>query len=125
MRINIGEWMAKRALLTPTREGYVDSDLGLRLTFAEMNARCNRVANAFLAAGITPGERIALLLMNCAEFLETFFALAKIGAVTVPLNWRLVPDELEFILSDSGSTCLLYTSPSPRDGLLSRMPSSA
>ena len=108
MRNNIGEWMTKRALLTPAREAYVDSDLGLRLTFAEMNARCNRVSNAFLAAGIAPGERVALLLMNCAEFLETFFALAKIGAVTVPLNWRLVPDELEFILSDSGSTRLIF-----------------
>ena len=108
MRNNIGGWMAKRALLTPEREAYVDSDAGLRLTFDDMNAHCNRLANAFLAAGITPGERVALLLMNCAEFLETFFALAKIGAVTVPLNWRLVPDELEFILSDSGSTRLIF-----------------
>ena len=108
MRQNIGEWMTKRALLSPARQAYVDSDLGLRLTFAEMNARCNRVANAFLAAGIVPGERVALLVMNCAEFLETFFALAKIGAVAVPLNWRLVPDELEFILADSGSSRLVF-----------------
>ncbi len=109
MRQNIGEWMTKRALLTPAREAYVDSDLGLRLTFAEMNARCNRVANAFLAAGVVPGDRVALLLMNCAEFLETFFALAKIGAVAVPLNWRLVPDELEFILADSGCNWLIFS----------------
>ena len=109
MQKNIGEWMTKRALLTPAREAYVDSDLGLRLTFAEMNARCNRVAHAFLAAGVVPGDRVALLLMNCAEFLETFFALAKIGAVAVPLNWRLVPDELEFILADSGATWLIFS----------------
>ena len=109
MRSNIGAWMTRRAHLTPAREAFVDGDLGLRLTFAEMNSRCNRTANAFLTAGVVPGERVALLLMNCAEFLESFFALAKLGAVAVPLNWRLVPDELEFILSDSGSTRLIFS----------------
>nr|MCU0967099.1 AMP-binding protein [Burkholderiaceae bacterium] len=46
--------------------------------------------------------------MNGAEFIESFFAVAKIGAVNVPLNWRLVVDELEFILKDAGATVLLY-----------------
>ena len=54
------------------------------------------------------GERIGLLMMNSAEFMEAYFALAKVGAVVVPLNWRLVPDELEFILKDSGTTRLIY-----------------
>ena len=82
---NIGWWLAKRAFLTPMREGYVGDD-GSRLTFAELNARCNQVANAFAAAGVGKGERVGLLLMNGAEFLEAYFALAKIGAVVVPLN---------------------------------------
>ena len=46
--------------------------------------------------------------MNGVEFVESFFALAKLGAVVVPLNWRLVPDELAFILQDSGATVLVY-----------------
>ena len=46
--------------------------------------------------------------MNGIEILETFFASGKIGAVCVPLNWRLVPDELEFILNDSGTSTLVY-----------------
>ena len=46
--------------------------------------------------------------MNSIEFMESYFALAKIGAVVVPLNWRLVPDELEFILKDSGATRLIF-----------------
>ena len=104
---NIGWWLAKRAFLTPMREGYVGDD-GSRLTFAELNARCNQVANAFAAAGVGKGERVGLLLMNGAEFLEAYFALAKIGAVVVPLNWRLVADELEFILKDSGTTRLVF-----------------
>ena len=107
MENNIGWWLAKRAFLTPDREAYVGDD-GERLTFAELNARCNRVANAFAAAGAGKGERVGLLLMNGAEFLEAYFALAKIGAVVVPLNWRLVADELEFILKDSGATRLVF-----------------
>jgi len=46
--------------------------------------------------------------MNSVEFVESFFALAKLGAVVVPLNWRLVPDELSFILKDSGTGILVY-----------------
>ena len=108
MQRNIGLWLTKRALMNPQREAYVDGDLDVRLTFAELNARCNRIANAFRAAGVEKGERVALLLMNSAEFTEAYFALGKIGAVVVPLNWRLVPDELAFILKDSGSKRLIF-----------------
>ena len=108
MENNIGWWLTKRAFLTPDQEAYVDGHGGERLTFAELNARANRTANAFVEAGIEKGERVALLLMNSPEFVEAFFALGKIGAVVVPLNWRLVPDELEFILKDSGATRLIF-----------------
>lgn len=46
-------------------------------------------------------------MMNCHEFVASFFATTKIGAVIVPLNWCLVPDELEFIVKDSGSIALI------------------
>ena len=108
MENNIGWWLTKRAFLTPDQEAYVDGHGGERLTFAELNARANRTANAFAETGIEKGERVALLLMNSPEFVEAFFALGKIGAVVVPLNWRLVPDELEFILKDSGATRLIF-----------------
>lgn len=108
MRNNLGGILSKRALLNPDREAYVDGSSDLRLTFAELNARSSRVANAMLASGIEKGDRVALLLMNGAEFMEAYFGLAKIGAVIVPLNWRLVPDELEFILKDSGTKRLIF-----------------
>ncbi len=108
MHNNLGLLLAKRAFLNPDREAYVDSHSDLRLTFAELNARCNRLANALRASGVRPGERVGLLLMNSAEFIEAFFALAKIGAVVVPLNWRLMADELEFILADSGTRWLIF-----------------
>lgn len=108
MDLNLGLFLTRRAFLSPDREAYVDSHSGLRLTYQELNSRSNQVANGFLAAGISKGERVGLLLMNSAEFMEAYFALAKIGAVVVPLNWRLVPDELEFILKDSETKRLIF-----------------
>ncbi|MBV1876596.1 MAG: long-chain fatty acid--CoA ligase [Pseudomonadales bacterium] len=108
MQNNLGLFLSKRAFLSPNLEAYVDGIGDLRLTYAELNNRCNRVANALVADGICKGERVGLLLMNSAEFMEAYFALAKIGAVVVPLNWRLVADELEFILKDSGTERLIF-----------------
>ena len=108
MKNNVGLLLTKRALINPEREAYVDSSSGLRLTFEELNIRCNRLANSLIQLGVKPGDRVSLALMNSAEFLEAYFAIAKIGGVVVPLNWRLVPDELEFILKDSGSETLIF-----------------
>lgn len=108
MKNNIGLLLSKRATINPDREAYVDSESGLRLTFSELDSRCNRLANALVSSGVKPGDRVAIALMNSAEFVEAFFAIAKIGGIIVPLNWRLVPDELEFILKDSGSTTLIF-----------------
>jgi acyl-CoA synthetase (AMP-forming)/AMP-acid ligase II len=110
MENNLGMILTRRAFLTPEREAYVDSHSSERLTYRQLNTRSNQVANAFLGAGIKKGERVGLLLMNSAEFMETYFALAKIGAVVVPLNWRLVADELEFILKDSETERLVFDS---------------
>ena len=108
MENNLGLFLSKRALLNPNREAYVEGDGSRRFTFEQLNARCNRLASAFRTTGVTKGERIAFLLMNSVEFMEAYFAAAKIGAVVVPLNWRLVPDELEFILKDSGATRIIF-----------------
>jgi len=108
MRNNLGLFLYKRAYLNPDAEAYVDSHSHERLTFRELNLRCNQLANALRGAGVEKGERVGLLLMNGAEFMEAYFALAKIGAVVVPLNWRLVADELEFILKDSGTRRLIF-----------------
>ena len=109
MSENIGSWLAIRAFLSPERIAYIDDHKTTEgLNFQELNARSNQIANAFLASGIKKGERVAILLMNSPEFIELFFALGKVGAVVVPLNWRLVADELEFILKDSGATNLVF-----------------
>ncbi len=108
MKNNIGSLLTNRAAINPDREAYVDSQSDVRLTYRELNLRCNRVADSLIGLGVKPGDRVAVALMNSAEFLEVFFAIAKIGAVLVPLNWRLVADELQFILKDSGAITLIF-----------------
>lgn len=109
MQNNIGLFLAKRAELSPDLEAIVDAGASeRRFTYTQLNERCNRIANALLDKGVKKGDRVAVVLMNCPEYVETFFAVAKIGAVVVPINWRLVPDELAFILKDSGATVLIY-----------------
>ena len=110
MKMNIGQVLSRRAIVSPALEAIVEPSVaGRRLSYLDLNARCNRVAHALRASGVRHGDRVALLLMNGAEFIESFFAVAKVGAVNVPLNWRLVADELEFILKDSGATVLIYS----------------
>lgn len=108
MNSNIGHILTKRALLNPDNEALYDVWANKRFTYAELNDRTNQVVNA-LSPMVKKGDRVALLMMNSHEFISAFFAIAKLGAVVVPLNWRLVPDELEFILKDSGSTVLFYS----------------
>src|SRR5262245_38772348 len=108
MRHNAGLFLAKRAELSPDLQGLYQVETGLRLSWAEWNARANRTAHALHGLGLRPGDRVALLLMNGPEIFESYAAIAKLGAIAVPLNWRLVPDELSFALLDSGSVCLIY-----------------
>ena len=108
MKNNVGLFLTKRAHLNPDLEGFIDVASGRRITFAEWNAGANRAAALLRARGVVKGDRVALLMLNCPEFAECFFGLAKIGAVVVPLNIRLVADELAYILNDSGATILIY-----------------
>ncbi|WP_421844199.1 long-chain-fatty-acid--CoA ligase [Mycobacterium sp.] len=111
MKNNLGLHLKKRALLNPDREAVVDVNTGARFSYAEANARCNQVANALTGAGLRPGDRVATLLMNGYQFVETFYGVAKVGGVIVTLNWRLVADELSFILKDSGAETMIFATP--------------
>jgi fatty-acyl-CoA synthase len=78
-----------------------------RLRYGEALAESNRLANALCAAGIEKGNRFAYLAKNCIEYPLVFLAASKIGAVPVPLNYRLAPPELAYIANDSGSKLLI------------------
>ena len=105
--MNVGTHLAKRALLNPGLEALVDEAAGRRFTYAELDARANRVAHVLAARGLGKGDRVAVLLPNCHQFVEIFYGAARAGLVVVPLNWRLVADELAFMLRDSGATVLV------------------
>ena len=78
-----------------------------RVTWRELQELSSRVANALLADGACSGDRVAVLARNNAEFFEVAFGVAKIGAVTVGLNWRLSPPELAAVLADAEPGLLL------------------
>ena len=105
---NIGLLLAKRGQLNTHVEALVDVATERRFTFLELDRRANQLANALSERGVRKGDRVAILMMNGTEFIEAFFGLAKIGAVVVPLNWRLVADELVYILDNAGVNTLLY-----------------
>lgn len=110
MKTNIGLLLSKRAAITPNQEAFVEWERERRFTFRELNARSNRVASILMQQGVKPGDRVATLLKNGIEFIESYFAIAKLGAVMVPVNWRLVPAEIRYILSDAGAVALVYDS---------------
>ncbi len=106
--MNYAYTLEKRARMSPDLEAIYDVATDRRFTFRALDERCNRIANALLDAGIAKGDRVAILLMNGVEFCETFFAVARIGAICVPLNWRLTAEELAFVLRDCGASLLVY-----------------
>jgi long-chain acyl-CoA synthetase len=77
------------------------------LTYAELDDRSNRLAQALLGAGVKAGDRVAHLDRTAPEIVELLFAASKIGAVTVPLNWRLATAELEKIVADAGCNVMI------------------
>jgi acyl-CoA synthetase (AMP-forming)/AMP-acid ligase II len=80
---------------------------GKRTTFKTYKKRCDQCAAGLLREGVAAGDRIAVLSGNCDDFMILFGAAAKIGAVLVPLNWRLNADEIAYILNDCSPTHLV------------------
>lgn len=79
-----------------------------RQTWAELDERSNRVANALIAAGVGAEGRVAFLDKNGFEYFEVLFACAKINAVTVNINWRLAAPEVAWIANDAEATVFLF-----------------
>ena len=79
---------------------------GQRFTYTQFGERAGRLAGALRKAGVKAGERVAFLSMNCHRLLEAYYGVLEAGAVLLPLNIRLAPNELAFILNDAGATVL-------------------
>ena len=81
---------------------------GGRFTYAEFSERCARLAGALKGLGLQPGERVAFLSYNCHRLLEAYYGVLLAGGILLPLNIRLSPQELAFILADSGTRFLFF-----------------
>ena len=80
---------------------------GRTITWAQIHERVSAVAAALRERGVRAGDRVAIMMTNRPEFLETMFAASAIGAIVVPVNFRLAPDEIAYILTDSGASLLV------------------
>lgn len=103
------DWLGHHAFATPGARCWADLHSGRTFTYAEAEDRCGRLA-AHLArdCGVTKGDRVAILAMNSTDVMEVHSACAKIGAIFLPLNWRLAAPELDFILGDAEPQVLIH-----------------
>jgi acyl-CoA synthetase (AMP-forming)/AMP-acid ligase II len=95
----VGELIRWRARLHPKRVALVHRERAT--TYGELDRASNRVANALLAAGLQPGQRVCVLDKGHDRFFEVLFGIAKAGGVFTPVNWRLAPPEIAFVLNDA------------------------
>ena len=102
----LGSWPARRARMTPDKVALVQGNRST--TYAELEGRATRLALGLRARGINRGDRVAFLGLNSIELVETMFAVAKLGAVFLPVNTRLAPPELYHVLVDSGARLLIW-----------------
>jgi len=103
--MNLGDQLTNAARSYPEHAAFVFE--GRSRTWAESNRRADGLARSLVAGGLRAGDRVALYLRNCPEFLEVMYAVWKAGAVVVPLNATFTADELGWHLADAGAVALL------------------
>jgi fatty-acyl-CoA synthase len=104
------------------REAVVDGDL--RLTYAQFFDRCDRWSSILQQLGVGPGDRVAYIAPNTHAQLESFYAVPQIGAVLVPVNYRLTPDDFAYLINHSGARVVCAHSDylAAVDGIRSQLP---
>ena len=103
--IGLGTTILRRAALTPKREALIFE--GTTYTFEAFADRIKRLSAALRAGGVCRGDRVGYIGLNHPSFLETLYAAASLGAIFVPLNFRLQGPEIRFIANDAGLHTLL------------------
>ncbi|MBT7335582.1 MAG: long-chain fatty acid--CoA ligase [Gammaproteobacteria bacterium] len=108
MSVKYYDWTAHHAYTRGDKVAITDLDRDQSLTYAQLDGRASRLASWLQSVDVGKGDRVAILAPNCAEIFEASFGCAKIGAICVPLNWRLTVPELDYILNDSSPQVLIY-----------------
>ncbi|MEV5829666.1 AMP-binding protein [Spirillospora sp. NPDC052242] len=104
-RMTLGEQLARAARLYPGKTAFVCE--GDERTYAQTDERVTRLARALADRGVGRGDRVAVHMHNGLEVVEGYLAACRLGAIAVPVNFRLVADEVAHVLTDSGARALL------------------
>lgn len=99
---------AQRARLTPDRIALNEITTGVSCNYRDLNDRAARAASLLESLGVSSGDRVVILCRNRIAFFEILFACAKLGAILVPLNWRMPPAELSPLLDDCDPVLLIH-----------------
>ncbi len=107
----IGDYLGRRQVYSPDKLAVIDAgkDPALRLTYRQMNARADRLANWLKSAGVAKGDRVAILARDGVAHLDCFFACGKLGAIHTAFNWRLHWREHVAIIANTGPKVLIYS----------------
>lgn len=104
--LNLGHILRVHAKNHPNKVALKDWH-GKALTYSELESRTNRLANGLLQMGLSKGDRVAVMLYNCAEFVEIDCAFAKAGLVVVPVSWRYIDQEVAYVIDNSDAKALI------------------
>ena len=102
--MSIVDGLKKSAATSPDKTAAICGSI--RYSFSDLNERVDRLSTALLGLGIERGDRVAVLALNCHRFFELYYGIAQIGAVAVPINFRIPPREIKYILDHSGSRAI-------------------
>jgi len=108
MMINIAQLLTFRANTFPHLEAVVDLRQKTRFTYQEYNQRVNQLVHWLKSKKVEKGDRVAILCKNSTALATILYATAKLGAIAIPINWRLAVEELKYILQDSSPKVLFY-----------------
>ena len=106
MEFNLADLFEKAAERHPLEECLVAN--GVRRTYGEMEARANRLAHELAAAGVGPGDHVGIYALNRVEWVETLWAVFKIRAVWININYRYVEEELRYIFENADLKALVF-----------------
>ena len=104
--MNTAEFLTISAAVVPDREALVSGEQ--RISYAQMQSRVIRLANALQSLGVGRGAAVAVMAVNCPQYVEAYYACAKLGAVFVPLNYRAKHEELDYMVNASEAKALLF-----------------
>lgn len=103
--MNLADMVRMNAGKFPDKPAFIEADR--KITFSALDERVNRLANGLLDLGLKRGDKVAVLMDNCIEIVEAYLACARAGLVIVPINFRLLPREIQYIVNNSDTRALI------------------